>query len=165
VLAGPLFYRREQAREVLAIYRDFIAGAPDELAVYLNLRSAPPLDWVPSGLRGEDVLRVIPCWSGDLEEGERFVRPLRRFGPPAADQRRLAGGRAVASGHQWCRSCFTALEPHATGCVYVNFMHNDEGEARVWAAYGARYERLARIKARYDPDNVFRSNQNIRPAR
>ena len=70
---------------MLAIYRDFIAGAPDELAVYLNLRSAPPLDWVPSGLRGEDVLLVIPCWSGDLEEGERFVRPLRRFGPPAAD--------------------------------------------------------------------------------
>lgn len=51
----------------------------------------------------------------------------------------------------------------ATGGVYVNFLHNDEGEARIRAAYGNRYERLARIKARYDPDNVFRSNQNIKP--
>lgn len=55
------------------------------------------------------------------------------------------------------------MEPHATGGVYVNFLHNDEGEARVRAAYGARYERLARIKARYDPSNIFRSNQNITP--
>jgi FAD/FMN-containing dehydrogenase len=64
----------------------------------------------------------------------------------------------------WCREYFAAMEPHATGGVYVNFLHNDEGEARVRAAYGDRYERLARIKARYDPDNVFRSNQNIKPA-
>jgi hypothetical protein len=53
----------------------------------------------------------------------------------------------------WCRDYFAALEPHATGGVYVNFLHNDEGEARVRAAYGDRYERLAAIKARYDPDN------------
>src|SRR5207253_829535 len=52
---------------------------------------------------------------------------------------------------EWCRSCFTALEPHATGGVYVNFMHNDEGEARVRAAYGARYERLARIQGALRP--------------
>jgi FAD/FMN-containing dehydrogenase len=55
------------------------------------------------------------------------------------------------------------MEPHATGGVYVNFLHNDEGETRVRAAYGDHYDRLAAIKARYDPDNVFRSNQNIKP--
>lgn len=64
----------------------------------------------------------------------------------------------------WCRKFFAALEPHATGGVYVNFLHNDEGDARVRAAYGPRYERLAKIKARYDPDNIFRSNQNITPS-
>jgi hypothetical protein len=65
----------------------------------------------------------------------------------------------------WCRETFRALEPHSTGAVYVNFLHNDEGEARVRAAYGERYERLADIKAHYDPANVFRNNQNIPPVR
>jgi FAD/FMN-containing dehydrogenase len=63
----------------------------------------------------------------------------------------------------WCREYFAAMQPYATGGVYVNFLHNDEGEARIRASYGDRYERLARIKALYDPDNVFRSNQNIQP--
>ena len=56
------------------------------------------------------------------------------------------------------------MQPHATGGVYMNFLHNDEGEARVRAAYGSNYDRLAEVKAKYDPDNVFRSNQNIKPA-
>ena len=62
----------------------------------------------------------------------------------------------------WYRDTFRALRPHATGGVYVNFV-DDEGQARVRAAYGLRYQRLARIKARYDPANIFRSNQNIPP--
>jgi FAD/FMN-containing dehydrogenase len=56
------------------------------------------------------------------------------------------------------------LEPHATGGVYANFLHNDEGEVRVRAAHGGRHERVAEIKTRYDPANIFRSNQNIRPS-
>ena len=64
----------------------------------------------------------------------------------------------------WCRDTFRAMEPHATGAVYVNFVHNDEGQARVRAAYRQHYQRLADLKARYDPRNVFRNNQNIPPA-
>jgi FAD/FMN-containing dehydrogenase len=45
----------------------------------------------------------------------------------------------------------------------MNFLHNDEGEARVRAAYGNHYGRLVNIKARYDPQNIFHGNQNIRP--
>jgi FAD/FMN-containing dehydrogenase len=64
----------------------------------------------------------------------------------------------------WNRSLFAALEPKATG-VYANFLE-DEGEARVREAYPApTYERLARVKRRYDRFNVFHRNQNIKPAR
>ncbi|HEX6475398.1 MAG TPA: FAD-binding oxidoreductase [Candidatus Limnocylindria bacterium] len=63
----------------------------------------------------------------------------------------------------WARGTFDALAPFSTGGVYVNFVGN-EGDERVRAAYGPAYERLARIKARHDPDNVFSTNQNVRPA-
>lgn len=63
----------------------------------------------------------------------------------------------------WTRETFEALAPFSTGGVYVNFVGN-EGDERVRAAYGPAYGRLAAIKARYDPDNVFRTNQNVRPA-
>jgi FAD/FMN-containing dehydrogenase len=63
----------------------------------------------------------------------------------------------------WTSRFFEALRPHASG-VYVNFL-SDEGEARVREAYKASiYERLATVKAQYDPTNLFRQNQNIKPA-
>ena len=56
------------------------------------------------------------------------------------------------------------MKVHSTGKVYVNFVA-DEGEARITEAYNARsLERLRAIKAKYDPGNQFRLNQNIRPA-
>jgi FAD/FMN-containing dehydrogenase len=71
----------------------------------------------------------------------------------------------LAADRAWVRSFWEALRPHATGSgSYVNFMSEYE-EDRVRAAYGAaKYERLARIKAEYDPDNVFHLNVNIKPA-
>ncbi len=63
------------------------------------------------------------------------------------------------------RSFWEALRPHATGAgSYINAMTEIE-EDRVRASYGpAKYERLARIKAEYDPDNVFHHNVNVKPA-
>lgn len=63
----------------------------------------------------------------------------------------------------WCRALFNDATPFATGGVYVNFMTEEEGD-RVAAAYGPSYDRLAQLKNTYDPDNVFRYNQNILPA-
>jgi FAD/FMN-containing dehydrogenase len=65
---------------------------------------------------------------------------------------------------EWTRGCFAALEPFAAGRAYVNFLA-DEGQERVRAAYGEqKYARLVALKRAYDPDNVFRLNQNIDPA-
>jgi FAD/FMN-containing dehydrogenase len=63
----------------------------------------------------------------------------------------------------WAREFFTAMAPHAIGSVYVNFMPADETD-RVHAAYGVNFGRLAAIKAKWDPNNLFRMNQNIEPA-
>jgi hypothetical protein len=63
----------------------------------------------------------------------------------------------------WVENFFSAMEPLSTGAVYVNDLE-DEGEARVRAAYGDKYERLSLIKRRFDPDNFFKVNQNIPPA-
>jgi FAD/FMN-containing dehydrogenase len=64
---------------------------------------------------------------------------------------------------EWAIGYWEALHPYSAGGAYVNFMM-DEGQARVKATYGPNYARLARVKAEYDPDNVFRVNQNIEPA-
>jgi FAD/FMN-containing dehydrogenase len=64
----------------------------------------------------------------------------------------------------WARRFLEALEPHRTGSVYVNFLDSDDESSRVREAYGDRtYRRLAEVKARYDPDNVFHHNKNIQP--
>jgi FAD/FMN-containing dehydrogenase len=62
----------------------------------------------------------------------------------------------------WTVEYWEAVHPYATGGAYVNFMM-DEGQQRVEATYGENYRRLAAIKAKYDPDNLFHVNQNIRP--
>jgi FAD/FMN-containing dehydrogenase len=72
---------------------------------------------------------------------------------PADDAREIA----------WVRDAYRSIEPHATGGAYVNFMEADE-TAPASIAYGATLDRLAQVKAIYDPDNHFRLNQNITPA-
>jgi FAD/FMN-containing dehydrogenase len=248
VLAGPIFWRIDEAPRLLRFYRDWIAQAPDDLMTIVIHRKAPPLDFVPAELHGELVTAVVCCYSGPVEEGEKVLRPLKAFGSPALDlckpksylehqamfdpsfphgwwyymracdvaeltdeviditvdhSLRIRSplttfpiwqmGGAVArrgddetaftsrrAGHtfniagvtsgpegfdeerEWARSFWSALAPHHMG-VYVNFLM-DEGSERVRAAYGAaKYNRLQELKKKYDPDNVFQLNQNIRP--
>ena len=61
----------------------------------------------------------------------------------------------------WVRSYWSALHPHSAGGAYVNFMM-DEGQDRIRATYGGNYARLAELKRKHDPSNVFHMNQNIR---
>jgi hypothetical protein len=64
---------------------------------------------------------------------------------------------------QWARDYWEALHPTSAGGGYINFMMS-EGQDPIVASYRSNYDRLARVKARYDPDNFFHVNQNIQPA-
>ena len=63
---------------------------------------------------------------------------------------------------EWARNIFEATKPYAVGTAYINFMPEDKSD-RVESAYGGNYRRLAEVKRRYDPQNLFRVNQNVRP--
>jgi FAD/FMN-containing dehydrogenase len=248
VLAGILLYPFAQAAAVFRAFRDAMDGAPDELAASAVVITAPPHPPFPPALQGQPVVAVAVCYAGDLEEGQRVVRPLREAGEPALDLvgpmpyvalqsmfdagtphglhywekssyvreltdealdaylaaigeptsplsqvllSRFGGavGRvpeeATAFAHRdgayvlfaiaawapddprgeahvaWVRGLTAALDPFATGGSYVNAF--DEGG--IATAYRpATLARLARVKATYDPGNVFRLNQNIAPA-
>lgn len=64
----------------------------------------------------------------------------------------------------WTRDTYAALEPQLARRRYVNYLDHDDAGDAVRAAYGPNFDRLAKVKRRYDPDNVFRLNQNIEPA-
>ncbi|MBT8238647.1 MAG: FAD-binding oxidoreductase [Croceitalea sp.] len=64
---------------------------------------------------------------------------------------------------KWCKDYWEGLHPYSAGGAYSNFMMDDEGQERVKASYGRNYKRLAKIKGQYDPHNLFKVNQNIKP--
>jgi FAD/FMN-containing dehydrogenase len=66
---------------------------------------------------------------------------------------------------EWARAAWRDLRRFSTGGTYMNFLTEEEGGERVAAAYGANLDRLAELKATWDPENLFRINKNIRPAR
>ena len=103
---------------------------------------------------GGATARPAPGSAAYAQRDAKFVMNVHgRWEDPEDDKRGIG----------WARDFFSAAAPFANGGVYVNFLGADEGE-RVRAAYGPNYERLARVKREYDPDNLFRTNQNIEPA-
>jgi FAD/FMN-containing dehydrogenase len=85
VLAGVVGWRTEDSPEVMRFYRDWIEDVPDELTTIVVHRRAPALDTLPPEIHGEPVVLVGCCWAGAVEDGERVLEPLRRFGRPVAD--------------------------------------------------------------------------------
>jgi FAD/FMN-containing dehydrogenase len=135
-------------------------------AEFLDDLDAPAIDAIcalAEDLPAGPAQIFIPGWGGAIArvpDGEtpltgrsaRFVvHPLLMWEDPADDERTIAYGR------RWRE----VLAPHRTGATYLNFA-GDEGHDRVRAAYGPHYERLARVKAGWDPDNVFRATGNVR---
>jgi hypothetical protein len=124
-----------------------------DIAVEHSMRIRSPLTSFPIWQMGGAVARVP-------EEATAFG------GRGAGHTFNLTAITAAAEGfgeeREWSRAFWSALEPHQTG-VYVNFLM-EEGEERVREAYGAkRYDRLKALKRAWDPENVFRLNQNISP--
>jgi FAD/FMN-containing dehydrogenase len=85
VIAGPIFWAAEDTRDVLRFYREFAGAASDELGSVIRLGTVPPLPVIPEELHWRPALAVICCHAGAVEEGERAVRALRRFGTPLVD--------------------------------------------------------------------------------
>ena len=63
----------------------------------------------------------------------------------------------------WTRQFWATMEPHISGSTYVNHIAADDKPERIRASYGPNYDRLAALKKKYDPQNMFRLNPNIRP--
>lgn len=249
VLAGLIVHPLSQAPDLLRRYRQLAAAAPDALTVWVVMRSAPPLPFLPPEVHGTPVLVFALCHSGTMAQAEQDVAPLLALGAPlgvhvgampfaawqaAFDPLLTPGARnywkshnfaalddglldllvdnaarlpspqseifiaqlggaasqpatdATAYPHRdaayvmnvhtrwtepaddagciaWARAFFDATAPFATGGVYVNFIPADDDQVR--GAYGANYERLAALKATWDPNNLFRQNQNVAPAK
>ncbi len=108
VLAGVMLHHAAKAREVLRFYRDFIESAPNELTTIVVLRMAPPAPFFPPSVHGQPVVVIGACYAGSVDEGERVIAPLRRFGEPLVD---LIQPTPYVS-HQ---SLFDPTAPHGLG--------------------------------------------------
>lgn len=251
ILGGMLLYPLEEAREVLRFCREYVAKAPEDLSIFFGFITAPKAPHLPEQIQGKPALAVIVSYVGAIEEGERIIQPLRKFGPPAIDMvgpkpyvalqtmldaanppgwqnywkseylkgfsdeaidilieyaskrpspmskiliGQLLGAVNRVSNNEtpynhrdapfiinivsmwsdttkneenikWAKALWDAVQPFATGGVYVNFLMA-EGTDRIMAAYGKEnYERLVMLKNRYDPANFFSLNQNIKPVK
>ncbi|MBN3923960.1 FAD-binding oxidoreductase [Nostoc sp. NMS4] len=248
ILAGLIVFPFSQAKQVLTQYRQFAESAPEELNVWVVLRKAPPLPFLPENVHGKEVVVLPVFYVGDIVEGEKLIEPLRSFGDAygehigvqpyiewqqAFDPLLTRGARNYWKSHNftelhdgvldaivefasklpspqceifigfiagasnrvsadatayyhrdakfvlnvhgrwddaaddemgiaWTRGFFQASAPYASAGAYVNFLTAEEGD-RVAAAYGSNYDRLVQIKKRYDPENIFHLNQNIKP--
>src|SRR5262245_3315812 len=85
VLGGLLAWPGFMGGEVARMYRDLVADAPDDFGSALAFITAPPEEFVPEPARGQPAVGMVICWTGDLDEGERFLASVRAFGPPAVD--------------------------------------------------------------------------------
>ena len=251
VFSGPIFWDAADAHRVMAEYRDFIGTAPEDLGIFVGLKTVPATDPFPKEHWGKRACAIIGAYNGSVEQGPRAMAPLLNrlpaplfnwMGPmpfpamqglfdpffpkglqwywkgdfvstlsdeaikthieystkPASDfclmhlypidgaVHRVAPEATAWSARDaqfsmviaaidpdpknadalkaWGRAYWKAVHPFNQGGGYVNFMMDDEQEGRIEATYGGNYARLAAVKQRYDPNNLFRVNQNIKPS-
>lgn len=125
----------------------------DVVIDYINRLPSPQCE-IFFGALGGATTRPAPDSAAYAHRDALFVMNVHGRWEDPADDKRCIG---------WARDYFQASAPFASGGVYVNFLTADEVE-RVRSAYGPNYDRLAQVKKKYDPTNLFRMNQNIKPA-
>ncbi len=137
---------------------DFVAEIPDE-AIARHLEFAEAMPTVQSGMHLYPIdgaaHRVPSAETAFSYRDATWSMVMAGIDPDPAKAEQLG---------EWATAYWQAIHPHAMGGAYVNFMM-EEGDERVRATYRDNYERLARIKAIYDPENVFHVNQNVRPGK
>jgi len=134
-------------------FRQITDGAADVIQQFVSRLPSPHCEIFLGHLGGAAARVPSDAMAFSRRDAEFIINVHTRW-EQAADDAKCIG---------WAREFFAEMAPHAMGSVYVNFMPEDEGD-RVPAAFGANYARLAMIKAKYDPKNLFRMNQNIQPA-
>ncbi len=85
ILGGAVFYEATEAERILKEYARLAAAAPDELSTEALFALAPPAPFIPPDKQGTPVVGILVCYTGDLNEGERVVAPLRQLATPIAD--------------------------------------------------------------------------------
>jgi len=138
---------------------DFVKELTDD-AIRAHVEHGPQVPCVESTMHvypiDGAVQRVRPDETAFAYRDVSFACVIAGMWPDPADN---------AANTEWVRNYWSAIHPYSgTDGGYVNFMGTDD-QGRIEANYGRNYERLARIKATYDPDNVFHLNQNIEPRR
>jgi FAD/FMN-containing dehydrogenase len=141
------YWRADFVKEIPAEAIEAHVAHARELPTWKSTMHLYPIDGAAA--------RVAPDATAWSYRDARWAQVIVGVDPDPANADRL---------RDWTVRYWEALHPFSLGGAYSNFLM-DEGEDRVRASYGANYERLARIKAEYDPGNLFHVNQNIRPAR
>ena len=137
---------------------DFVKSLPDEaIDTHIAQAAEAPSEFCLMHLYPIDGA-VQEVGAGDTPWGARDARWSMVIAGIDSDP-----GKAGAL-KRWGRAYWEAVHRFNPGGGYVNFMMDDEGDARIKAAYGDNYGRLASVKKKYDPNNLFKVNQNIRPA-
>jgi len=125
----------------------------DVVIQYINTLPSPHCE-IFFGAIGGATKRPAPDATAYAHRDAEFVMNVHgRWETPEEDERCIA----------WSRDYFKASAPFASAGAYVNFMTAEETN-RVKSAYGVNYDRLAKVKGKYDPDNLFRTNWNVKPA-
>jgi len=85
VVGGLVAWPANEAPEVLELYRTIAEKAPPELTLVALMRPAPPAPWLPKDMHGKPIVALLACYSGNPEEGEEAVAPIKSFGSPIGD--------------------------------------------------------------------------------